>query len=52
MALPNPKFYTTGDVLITTHDFGSCEAGAYKPDSTAGNFDCGMIKMGVLALMI
>jgi len=38
MALPSPKFYTTGDVEITTHDFGSVEAGAYKPDSTGWKF--------------
>ena len=35
MALPSPKFYTTGDVEITAvQDFGSVEAGAYKPDET------------------
>lgn len=35
MALPSPGFYTTGDVAITTvRDFGSVEAGAYKPDET------------------
>ena len=38
MALPSPKFYTTGDVEITTHDFGSVEAGAYKPDATGWKF--------------
>jgi hypothetical protein len=34
MALPSLGFYTTGGVAVTTHDFGSVEAGAYKPDST------------------
>lgn len=34
MALPSLKFYTTGGAQVTTHDFGSVEAGAYKPDST------------------
>jgi len=34
MALPSLGFYTTGGVVVTTHDFGSVEAGAYKPDST------------------
>jgi len=34
MALPVAGFYTTGGVVITTHDFGSVEAGEFKPDST------------------
>ena len=34
MTLPSLGFYTTGGVVVTTHDFGSVEAGAYKPDST------------------
>ena len=36
MALPSLKFYltTTGGTPVTTHDFGSVEAGAYSPDST------------------
>ncbi len=34
MALPSPKFYSTGDIEQTTHDFEDCEAGAYAPDST------------------
>lgn len=48
MALPSPKFYTTGDVLITTHDFGSVEAGAYKPDSTGWKFRLWNDKGGTL----
>jgi len=32
--LPSPKFYNpAGDTEQTTHDFGSCEAGTYKPDA-------------------
>jgi len=38
MALPSPKFYTSTGGEITTHDFGSCEAGAYKPGSTGWSF--------------
>ena len=36
MALPNLKFYltTTGGTPVTAHDFGSVEAGAYKPGSS------------------
>ena len=34
MALPSPKFYNpAGDTEQTTHDFGNCDAGFYKPDS-------------------
>ena len=38
MALPSPKFYTSTGLEITTHDFGSVEAGAYKPGSTGWSF--------------
>lgn len=38
MALPVPGFYTSTGGVITTHDFGSVEAGAYKPDSTGWSF--------------
>ena len=35
MALPSPKFYNpAGDTEQTTHDFGNCDAGSYKPDAT------------------
>lgn len=38
MALPSPKFYTSTGLEKTFHDFGSCEAGAYKPGSTGWTF--------------
>lgn len=38
MALPSPKFYTSTGGEIPTYDFGSCEAGAYKPGSTGWTF--------------
>jgi len=34
MALPSPSFYSTGDEEKTYKNFGSCEAGEYKPDAT------------------
>lgn len=38
MALPVAGFYTSTGGIITTHDFGSVEAGAYKPDSSGWSF--------------
>jgi len=38
MALPIAGFYTSTGGIITTHDFGSVEAGAYKPGSTGWSF--------------
>ena len=38
MALPSPGFYTSTGGTITSHDFGACEAGAFKPDSTGWSF--------------
>lgn len=38
MALPVAGFYTSTGGTITTHDFGSVEAGAYKPDSSGWSF--------------
>lgn len=38
MASPIPGFYTSAGGAITTHDFGSVEAGQYSPDSTGWSF--------------